>query len=405
MKTEISTTEFKSMLKVIDKIKDKEFKTASDIIIDNDKIIKTNSQTTIIYIMKDNYIQENGKIILPSQTAELIKKLKEDKFTLSDGKIKTDKKEISFTEQNNIDTNTYENIDKIFEVTQRELLRMLEVNYAMAQDNTRPILCGVYFNKNETCALDGYRMSIRVSEQYKSDYSFIVNKDSIDILKSILKDNDNIVNVYYDTKNIVKFEIDNIILIAKCLEGEFIKYSQIIPNEHSHKSILEPEELIEELEFIKSADKKNYIKNVFSENKITLKGSQCKEVYNEDKSYKEQSKKQKELDEEYKDKHKNWISKNKKGKEPKQKSAKFIKFSDLIPMNEIKSEINAENKLDKYGSENGEFKIAYNPNYMVEGLKQYSDKVELRMTSSVSPIIITNNGNDLELVLPVRLCS
>ena len=92
-------------------------------------------------------------------------------------------------------------------------------------------------------------------------------------------------------------------------------------------------------------------------------------------------------------------------KEPQRKFAKFKKMYDLVPVNDIKSEIKAKNELDRCDKEE-DFRIAYNPFYMIEALKLYKNEemVELRMTKPVSPIVITNDINrGLELVLPVRL--
>ena len=406
MKSQIGTNEFKNMLKVMDKIKPRELNCFLDLIVqsidDRTKFIKTNNETTIVYTIR-NYIEENGTLALPLDSAGLIKKLKENSFTLTEGKIKTDKKEISFTEQNNVSINTYDNIDKIFSITQKELLRMLEVSYAVAQDEIRPVLAGVCFDKNNTCSLDGYRMSVRVSNEYSNDCTFVVNKNSIEILKSILKDNDNIVNVYHDMKDVVKFEIDNIVIIAKCIEGEFIKYNSIIPEEYRNKVTIKPEELKEELEFMKSVDKRNYVENIIAEDKLVLKCSQCKEKYNEDESYKELDRRQRELDSNYKVKHDKWIKNGKKAREPQRKIAKFRKVYDLVPTNDIKSELKIESKLYKFDLDNGKFKIAYNPVYMLDAMKLYNDKVELRMTNKVSPIVVTNDGYNVELVLPVRI--
>lgn len=419
MKTQIKTNYFKSMLKIMDKIKDDKLNQSTDLLIYSDydvtNFVKSNSETTIIYNTK-TYTEESGQIVLPLETAELIKKLKEGSLTISDKKINTDKKEIGFTKLDNITINTYDYIEKIFSVTQKELLRMLEVTYAVSKNDDRPVLKAIFFNKNETCALDGFRMSVRVSKEYENEASFMVNQNSIEILKSILKQNDNIVDVYYDSKeNIVKFKIDNITVIAKCIEGEFIKYDYIIPREYRNKAIINPSDLLEELIFISDADKRNYVENFINENNtIIVKGNQCKEVYNQDKSYKLQEEKQGTLDMEYNDKYSKWLSqkckadvnnKKFKTKQPEKKIAKFIKQYDLVPVNDIKSTINSINTLTKYDLyDENFFKIAYNPNYMIDSLKLYSDsdKIELRMTNSVSPIVITNDEENLELVLPVR---
>jgi DNA polymerase III sliding clamp (beta) subunit (PCNA family) len=255
-------------------------------------------------------------------------------------------------------------------------------------------------------------MSVRKSEQYQSNSKFIVNQSSIEILKSILNNTDNVVNVYYNNDNkFVKFEIEknnnNIKIICKCLEGDFINYKQIIPDEYYNRSIVKALDIQEELEFIMEADQRGVMKTVFTEGKITLKGNQCKEGYSEEKSNRYQKEKQKILDEKYTDKMKEWREKKSKAqknnkpfttKEPEKKFAKFKKMYDLIPVSDIISEINAENKL-----KDEEFIIAYNPKYMIDAMKQYKDNVEIRMTTRVSPLVVSEDAENLELILPIRI--
>lgn len=409
MKCEISTGQFKNALKAMEKLKDKELSIATDILIQskdsNIQLVRSNNETTIIQTIKDS-IYEPGTIILPIQTAETIKKLKENYFTITDNKITTTKKTISFNQPEMIKINTYDNIPFVFLATQRELLRMLEVMYAVAHDKIRPILTGVCFKNNETCALDGYRLSFRKSNEYNINEQFVVNQFSLEILLSVLKPVDDIVNVYYND-NIVKFEINNITIIGKCLQGEFIKYKQIIPEDYRNKSIVNPIELLEEIDFIKVADGRNFLKTDFTiDDKIILKGNQCKQQYSEKLSEKDFKKRQEEADEKYKEKYKKWIAKGKKGKEPIKTEVKFKKIYELVPISDITSEISVLNELSNNDVERDNFQIAYNPNYMIDALKQYNDKVELQMTSRVAPIVVTNDRDrGLELVLPIRMVS
>ena len=404
MKITTSTNKLKSMLKVMDKIKDKELIKSSDILVKanggDTQFIKTNEETTIIYNCKYS-VEDEGQTVIPLETMELIKKIKENSVTINDKELLTDRKKISYKAVESIEINTYENIEKVFEVSQKELLRMLEVTYAVAQDNTRPILTGICFSKNEACTLDGFRLSLRKSREYENNFTFIVNQYSIEILKSILSASDDIVEVYFNGTDMTKFVVGDTIVIAKCLEGEFIKYNSIISNEYFIKSTVKANELFEEIDFIRNADKSNVIKTIFTDNhKLILKGNQTIEKYSEELSNKKMNEIQKQYDAEYEVKLKQWQQKGRKGKAPERKIAKFKKVYDNIPMAEINSEINAINELDNKDT----FEIAYNPRYMAEALKLYDENVELRMTSCVNPIVVTEDiDKGLELVLPVRI--
>jgi DNA polymerase-3 subunit beta len=148
-------------------------------------------------------------------------------------------------------------------------------------------------------------MSVRKSEQYNSKSKFVVNKNSIEILKAILNNTDDIVNVFYNNDNtVVKFELDNnntnIKIIAKCLEGEFIRYEQIIPDEYKLRVKVNVNDLMESIEraaLLSREGKTNLVKfeikdelmeitsnsqmgKVYEEVKISLEGEGIKIAFN-----------------------------------------------------------------------------------------------------------------------------
>lgn len=409
MRVKLSVQKLKDALKALSKIKGKLvfddifIKTIGDITI----LSKSDMDTTLT-ISLEGISEENGQIVLPSEIVDMIKKLKDDYLTLTDECIKAGNKIIKLQDvQKNFTEETFRG-DLLFTTAEKELHRMLEVKYAMAQDDVRPILKGIYFNGNETCALDGVRMSVRKGK-YESNAKFVLNKNTVELLDSLLNNkSDDDVIVYGDEKlENIKFEIGNIEIIGKTLPGEFINYKSIIPDEHNYISSINLDNLKKELDFL-SGIKTNYLKLNFTEDKLTLLTSQCKEVYDKEASEKKTKFLQETAYEEYKQKYNEWAAKKAKAekakklfklKPPKEKLIKPQKVYKYVPVAEIKAEVTCitEHMRDT------EFTIAVNPKYLIEGVKTYSDKVEFRMTSKVSPIVVTQDGENLELILPIRV--
>lgn len=403
MKADIRISSLAKALKVLSKIK-------SDIFIDVTgdivTLIKSIEETTVKTFI-DAHSYENGQMILPIETAELIKKLKDGQLALSNSEISTSNKTIRFDEimiaENFTDNLTWE---EAFQTTEKEIHRMLEVKYAVAQDETRPVLCGVYFNSSETCALDGYRLSLRKGN-YNSNKSFVVNKNTIEILDSILDAGVNRKVTVYCTDEKVKFSIgSDVEIIGNTLAGEFIKYRSIIPDEYNCISKMNLKNLKEELNFLSNI-KTNYLKLGFTKDKIIITADQCREEYDETASKKRTQMLQEEANKAYKEKYNNWAEKKAKAESkkkpfktkcPVEKIIRPQKVYNLIPVAEITSKVDCNTKYDLET-----FDINVNYKYLNEALKTYADDAEFKMRSCVSPIVITNDDENLELVLPLRV--
>jgi len=412
VKVELNTAALKSALKSLAKIKG-EF-ISEDILVKavRDRVILSKSSTDIALNIKIyGKSEEEGIINLPSGVVDIIKKIKDDSLVLTENSITAGKKLIQLHGVVELDQSKEEAFkgDLLFRTTERELHKMLEVKYAVAQDETRPILTGICFNKYETCALDGYRISVRRGD-YDSEAKFVLNKNTVNILDSLLNPevNNECIEVYGDEKlENIRFSMGDIELIGKTMPGEFINYKSIIPEEHNVISSLDAKDLKEELDFL-SGFKTNLLKLNFKEDKLTLLTNQCREDYDEVASKEKTMELQVKAHNDYKEKYDTWASKKAKSEKnkkefkqkcPEEKCIKPQKVYSLMPISDIKIEVKCTTEF--HGCE--DFNIAVNPKYFIESIKTYNDKVELRMTSRVSPIVITSDGKNLELVLPVRV--
>ena len=141
-----------------------------------------------------------------------------------------------------MNTNEFPELPEINEnlkvsVNQNILKNMIKgTSFAIAQDETRPILQGILFevkNKNlNLVALDGYRLAIK-SEFLDTDINIevVIPGKTLNEVSKILEDIDDIVNITF-TNNHILFNLEKTKIISRLLEGKFINYNSLLPQEH-----------------------------------------------------------------------------------------------------------------------------------------------------------------------------
>lgn len=353
MKTKIDFGEFKKAVKEVNKLKNtSDINTLDNIkLIAKDeyiKIIKSNL-TSILQVKCYAENEEPGEIILPNSTIKLLENIKKNQeLTITDEYIQLGKKKIEFKDI------TLEDFPKIefkannkkFSIAENELYRLLEVSYATAKDETRPILTGINIKNNKFAAIDGYRLSIRESDKFTSDLNITMsNEQWTALLKIINKKSNNTINVYTDCDNkYLRYEInDNIELESELMEGEYIKYESIIPETKESNTTLhiDDDEIMDKFNLINKLNDKNVYTEININDIIEIKA----------------------------------------------------KDQENIIKDELKGNVKGENIL-----------IAFNNKYLIDSFKYYEkDKFNIYLYSSVSPIVVTQDNKSLELILPVRL--
>lgn len=134
----------------------------------------------------------------------------------------------------------------------RKLIR--RTSFAASIDEKKGILVGCLISmKNdymEMASLDGFRLALaREYIPFDEEYSVIVPAQSLDIIEKILTDTlgENPIKMFFEEKKIAVISEDTKI-IARLLEGNFIKYRDIIPASCSTRIVLLREELFSCLE-------------------------------------------------------------------------------------------------------------------------------------------------------------
>jgi DNA polymerase-3 subunit beta len=124
-----------------------------------------------------------------------------------------------------------------------------EVVVAASPDENRPVLAGVYMyiedGKLTLVATDSYRLaerSIVLPADHIGQLSVVVPARTMQELGRILSDNDGDVGMYV-ADNQVMFQMENVELVSRLIEGQFPNYRQIIPEEEKTVATLPTAEL------------------------------------------------------------------------------------------------------------------------------------------------------------------
>lgn len=135
-----------------------------------------------------------------------------------------------------------------------------KVQHSIADQDTRPMLCGAYFkiDKNgiEAVSCDSYTLSKcnmkcevnSITSDNDAVYSFIIPGHAIGELSKILGEGDeDTVKIYLSRKHAI-FKKENIVFFTRTIDLEYIDYNKIIPKNNSIKVILDRERLLSGLE-------------------------------------------------------------------------------------------------------------------------------------------------------------
>lgn len=122
-----------------------------------------------------------------------------------------------------------------------------QVILAASNDETRPVLTGVYFHTHEgelyIVATDSYRLAEKSLMKSKKDINLLIPASSMQDLLRILSDSDDEVEVTHDDQQVL-FRSGDIELVTRLLEGKYPDYRKLIPAKFSTEAALKRDELI-----------------------------------------------------------------------------------------------------------------------------------------------------------------
>ncbi|MVX63651.1 DNA polymerase III subunit beta [Clostridium chromiireducens] len=234
-----------------------------------------------------------------------------------------------------------------------------EVHFAIAQDESRPILQGILYEIKDSIlrlvALDGYRLALSSNKvNCSNDMSAVIDGKSLISISKLIGSNGQM--KLYLHKNHIEFRLDNIIIYSRLLEGQYIKYESLLPQDKSKIEVV-----INRLEFIEAIERSALI-----------------------------------------------------AKSSDTSSNPILKFNilndgilDLLVVNSKSSmgKVREEITVEILGTEK-ELEIAFNGRYLLEMLKNMnSEKLIMKVNTPVSPCIChpADSEDSKYLILPVRL--
>lgn len=304
-------------------------------------------------------ILEEGNVVIDAKIfGEIIRKLPNSSVkieTLNNDiiQITCEKSVFNLVHMNGDDYPSLPDINEnlSIEVQQNILRNMIKGTlFAIAQDETRPILQGILFEvkdkKLNLVALDGYRLAIR-SEYLDNDedVEVVIPGKTLNEVSRILEDVSDTVSVKF-TQNHILFNLNNTKIISRLLDGKFVNYSSLLPQEYKILVDANKQELqscIERASLMAKDGNSNLIKlDIQDEAMIITSNSQ---------------------------------------------------------LGKVREELNITLQGEA-------IQIAFNSRYLLDVLKNIDDEeIKLELTSSVSPCVIKCKSieNSKYLVLPVRL--
>ena len=247
--------------------------------------------------------------------------------------------------------------DKAIEISSKEFTEALsQVSFSVSSDETRPVLTGVLFTwKDKTLTLvstDGFRLSQRKINLNKSNqFPQIILPKSV--LSEIPRIPDLGNSIFLDLKEKDKqvlFEVSNVVLSSRLLEGDYPDYEKIIPKNSNFDALVDREEFLRSVKLasVFAKDAANIIKLKITNGNL--------EISSESGNSGNQSTK-------------------------------------------------IDCKLTKNEAELKSFEISFNYRFIEEFLQSTTgDEIEMKFTSQNSPGIFSDTGNSnyLHLIMPVK---
>jgi DNA polymerase-3 subunit beta len=113
--------------------------------------------------------------------------------------------------------------------------------FAASNDESRPVLTGVLVHTTEgklyMAATDSYRLAEKTLGSNKTNVNLLVPASAMQDLLRILGENEEDVQITHDEQQ-VRFQVGDIELVARLLEGKYPDYRKLIPQQFTVSAIL-----------------------------------------------------------------------------------------------------------------------------------------------------------------------
>lgn len=234
-------------------------------------------------------IAEPGECIMPARLFfDIIRKLPDDEVTVSVDEsfrvsIRGGISSFTITAMTAEDYPELPDVEseKGIPVPQRELREMISGTIFSASENmARPIHTGCLFEIADesvtVVAVDGYRLALRryIPEQpLERTVKFVAPAAALKEVEKILDDTDDPAVIYLGTKHIL-FMIGDATLVCRILEGEFLDWRRVLPQNNPIKvaaNVREVTDSIERVSLVISEKIKSPVRCTFGHNTVDFR--------------------------------------------------------------------------------------------------------------------------------------
>ena len=211
----------------------------------NDNELKLTSydlEIGIEYILEAEVEEQGNTVVNAIMFSEIIKRLpsSEIKISVNDSNLLEIECEGSLYKLATMNADEFPelpkiNIDNSIEIEQTVLKNMIRKTiFAVSTEENRPIFTGCLFevkdNKLNVVAVDGYRLAIKMQnlENVSNDFSSVIPGKTLNEVNKIVSDSFDTIKIGI-SRNQALFEMENCKIVTRLLDGEFLKYSNAIP--------------------------------------------------------------------------------------------------------------------------------------------------------------------------------
>lgn len=244
----------------------------------------TDNELTIEKSIKADVLMEGETVVVGKYFVDFTKKLEKEQVELSrlyDGGLQINysdsESELQVFSAESFPLIKKEEQENYFEINQKEFKTLVErITLACSTDDSRPILKGCLFEIKDNVltgvALDGFRMSV-VKKEIKAsgDFSAIIPARTLNEIVRLLEKEETI--KVYIQKNTLLVEFDGTVIYSRLIEGEFVKYSHILPTNFENVVTVNKDMLLHSIErasIVAKNDKYNVVRFDIKENVMNV---------------------------------------------------------------------------------------------------------------------------------------
>ena len=196
----------------------------------------------IEYIIESNILEQGATVVKAIMFSEIIRKLPDTEINiyLNDKNLLVIECEGSLYKLATMNPDEFPelpqiNIENSIEVEQNTLKDMIRKTiFAVSTEENRPIFTGCLFeiknNKLNLVAVDGFRLAWKSKflQAQINDFTAVIPGRTLNEVNKIIVDSFDTIKIGV-AKNQALFEMENCKIVTRLLDGEFLNYSSVIP--------------------------------------------------------------------------------------------------------------------------------------------------------------------------------